>query len=159
VAGLWNGLDEDSSAGLQISCGKSYSGVVGFIPNTVTLELPSGGLTNGNPPSRESIECILRIIAETWDPDWAEASSLEMFSERLPRTLPTCGWVTYLSSRLGYPPKLEFPSFVKELQGCGTLLITIDESFSTKRDEHLLQADRVRERLAASGLIDKMGSL
>jgi Immunity protein 52 len=113
--GAWNG-DPDDTVSLSIHCGSFEPNP--RISNSVVVELPRRCAAADRPTRQQAALDLMRLIAETWEPDWATLVSDELREAQGPRQRrPVLGWLTFLSGDRGAVPPLEAPFRVEPFAG------------------------------------------
>ena len=150
---LWNGCPEDNGEmGFNVNCG-SYTGNPGLVNNCV-INLPRRGAAAERILSVKSLERLMSVVVEAWEPDWAVITLhalREGFKVR-PRS-PVFGWLLFLSARRGVVPALPAPSRTVQLEGLGILVITTDEQFDMERTDHIHAVKKTYRVLKKAGLL------
>jgi len=136
----------------NIRCG-GYSSLPNIV-NGAFISLPEAAMiTVANAPTMKE---VLRTTVFAWEPDWGAVVPLPLDSNAVDPTVPTIGWMTYLSKRRGLVPEL-LPDFeVLALEDYGTIIVTCSERYDRINDIHRERADKLQSLLGAAGLLESM---
>jgi hypothetical protein len=137
--GLWNGGAETRSASISISCGIYAENP--HLRNSVVITLPEdlGGLSD-----KDRCVKVLKVVADTWEPDWAGVISETSRNARsFSPALPFVDWMFYIN-RIGIDrAKLPTAATACEVEGKGTVVIVQDRPIDPASQPDLANAKAV----------------
>jgi Immunity protein 52 len=145
---LWNGGEHCQGVGLRVQCG-AYTGNPN-LGNSCVVELPSEGSPSERLLTVNTLLCLMRAVAESFDPDWAT-----VIPDSLVRTMkfvpskPTPGWLFYAANRV--LPSVLIPPAVRavDIMNRGNVAIITEEQFSPQKPEHLQAREAVQAAIPA----------
>jgi len=133
TTGFWNLRNNGGSAGLSTICG----GWTQRTPNNFLLDLPEPQYASQLYDPRTA-EALIRVVIETWEPDWATWTSDALAQRQDPDLSGTrlLGWVTYFSK--APKPSTKLPPGVRLHELDSGLLITIGDDPAQVPEELVL---------------------
>lgn len=136
------------------TCCGVYSDVV-F--NNALLFVPGPETVSGQRLFRPGIlERTLATLAVCYEPSWGTVEPPHDFGVGFSGTrieFPSVAWMTYLSSARGPLPTLPDKYRVIPVPNRGSIVITVEEPFTSQNPRHLALAQELYELLSASGLM------
>jgi hypothetical protein len=145
--GLWNGGTETHSVSISISCGLYCPNP--HLRNSVVITLPEdlGGLAD-----KDRCVRVLKIVADTWEPDWAGVISKASRNARaFNPAMPFVDWMFYIN-RIGIDrAKLPTAATASEIEGKGTVVIVQDRPIDPANEGDLANANAVATMFGITG--------
>ena len=143
--GLWNGRTSKFSASISISCGICTEHP--YLINSVVLDLPEklSGLSD-----KDLCENVLKVMADTWDPDWAGVISRKSRDARtLKPALFFVDWMFYIN-RIGIDlSKLPLGAKASKLKE-GTLIIVQERPIDPSSHHELANLQAIEKLLGVT---------
>ncbi|WNG27447.1 hypothetical protein F0U62_28080 [Cystobacter fuscus] len=101
---------------------------------------------------------MMRALATAWEPDWALATSVELWRQLSlgAKTDTFVGWMTWVPRAHGAVRQLPEPVRVEEVEDKGSLIVLTPELLRSDDPEHLVLARRVQRSLEARGLLRRL---
>lgn len=149
----WNGCKDDVDAvNINFTCGCYAQRIV----NHCLIRLPSGENSKARIIQIPVLVDVLKGMVTNWEADWGVVTSSQhtQKASRKDHTAPFVGWVTYLSQERGVIPSLPEPTYLREIEDHGTVIILTEERFTINNPVHLEIAQDVTAILDQRGLLE-----
>lgn len=134
-------------------CGE-YSDIA---PNLVKVAVPGPETVSGQRLFQPGVlEGILAALVACYEPSWGIVNPPNDYGagfEGLKIDCPSVAWMTYLSAARGPLPPLSHHYRVVAVKGHGTIIVTVEEPYSSQNERHLRLAQELYDLLNGHGLM------
>jgi hypothetical protein len=153
---FWNGR-EDEAARIFVQCGAFPDPQIMPGANTVWVDFPNEGNAANRILRPKKLQQVMKVVVESWDPDWARISTYKVEIEVYPENGylgQMVGWLTYASDRYGKLPALPLECEVTRIDNFGNLIfISSLQSITVSNPDHVAAVRRLSEVLKRAGML------
>lgn len=151
----WTGPVEGTHG---VTVGVTSAGTALHVSGGANVVFPLEPLGGERLLTRAVVASVMRALAKAWEPDWALATSDELWRQLSlgAKTDTFVGWMTWVPRAYGVVRQVPDPARVEEVDDKGSLVILTPELLRSDSPEHLALARRVQQSLEARGLLRQL---
>lgn len=152
---VWTGPMEGTHG---VSASVTYAGTATHVSSSASMVFPLEPLGGERLLTREVVAGVMRALAKAWEPDWALATSVELWRQLSlgAKTDTFVGWMTWVPRAHGAVRHLPDPVRAEEVEDKGSIITLTPELLRSDDSEHLVLARRVQRSLEACGLLRQL---